>query len=66
MTGVTGPHGQTVTSRVIKEPELGSDFVTILNQLMAGKTARVQQPRAIPVTLIPVQVSVFLFVFDKF
>lgn len=65
VTGATGPHGQTVTSRVIKELELGSDYVTSLNQLMVGKTARVQQLRAIPVTLTPVQVSVFLIVFDK-
>lgn len=55
-TGVAGPHGQIVTSRVIKEPKLGSDYVTILNQLMAGKTARVQQPRANLVTPTLVQV----------
>ena len=58
-TGVAGPHGQTVTSRVIKEPKLGSDYVTILNQLMAGTTVRVQQLRANLVTLTPVQVCIY-------
>lgn len=60
VTGVAGFHGQVVTSRVMVEPRQGNDCATILNQLMAGKIARVQQPRASLVTLKSAQASVIL------
>ena len=63
-TGVAGLYGQTVTSRAIKDPRQGRDCVITLNQLTAGETAKAQQSRENPVTLIHVHVRI-LFTFCK-
>lgn len=56
---MTGLRGQTVTNHVTKEPRQGDECVIILNQLMAGKTVKVQPLRERTATQTPAQVCKF-------
>lgn len=54
-TGVTGHHGQTVTSRVTMEQEQGGAHVITLAQLLVETNAKVYPLKLNPVTKTNVQ-----------